>query len=60
MFAKLTIMTFVAAMAVSSQTTNVTIDQVEQAFTAANIVPSGTLAILLLAAVGLLRLSLLQ
>ena len=41
MFAKLFAITALVA-AVVAQTTNVTIDQVEQAFTAANIVPSGT------------------
>ncbi|KAI1796232.1 PEBP-like protein [Ganoderma leucocontextum] len=39
MFANLVLVT-IAAAAISAQTTNVTIDQVEQAFTAANIVPS--------------------
>ena len=41
MFAKLFAISALVA-AVVAQTTNVTIDQVEQAFTAANIVPSGT------------------
>ena len=46
MIAKLFAITALAA-AVVAQTTNVTIDQVEQAFTAANIVPSGTFSTVL-------------
>ena len=46
MIAKLFAITALVA-ALVAQTTNVTIDQVEQAFTAANIVPSGTFSTVL-------------